>query len=128
MTSEEIKMLVHKSLEERGMLNYAPRSKDDQESYNLGILDAGGVIDPIIRERYQDVNDRYNLCFQANNSRWSVLVEDSQSDDDESCVAIYDDHDLPAEVNFRLALDYCRSIYGELHRVADSPVFFKKKE
>lgn len=128
MTSEEIEMLVHKSLEERGMLNYAPRSKDDQESYNLGILDAGGVINPIIRERYQDVNDRYNLCFQANDSRWSVLVEDSQCDDpDESCIAIYDDNDLTAEENFKLALDYCRSIYGELHRVADSPVFFKKE-
>lgn len=128
MTSEEIKMIVHKSLEERGMLNYAPRSKDDQESYNRGILDAGGVINPIIRERYQDINNRFDLCIQANGSRWSVLVEDSQCDDpDESCVAIYDDNDLPVEVNFRLALDYCRSIYGELHRVADSPVFFKKE-
>lgn len=127
MTSEEIEMLVHKSLEERGMLNYAPRSKDDQESYNRGILDAGGVINPIIRERYQDVNDRYNLCFQANDSRWSVLVEDSQSDDDESCITIYDDNDLPAGENFKIALDYCKGVYGELHRVADSPVFFKKE-
>lgn len=128
MTSEEIEQIVHKSLEERGMLNYAPRSKDDQESYNLGILDAGGVINPIIRERYRDVNDRYSLCFQANDSRWSVLVEDLQSDDpDESCITIYDDNDLPAEENFELALDYCTSIYGELHQVADSPVFFKKE-
>jgi hypothetical protein len=127
MTSEEIEMLVHKSLEERGMLNYVPRSKDDQESYNLGILDAGGVVDPIIRERYRDVNDRYSLCFQANDSRWTALVEDLQSDDDESCITIYDDNDIPAEENFKLALDYCRSIYGELHRVADSPVFFKKE-
>jgi hypothetical protein len=127
MTSEEIEMLVHKSLEERGMLNYVPRSKDDQESYNLGILDAGGVVDPIIRERYRDVNDRYSLCFQANDSRWTALVEDLQSDDPESCITIYDDNDLPAGENFKLALDYCRSIYGELHRVADSPVFFKKE-
>jgi hypothetical protein len=127
MTSEEIEMLVHKSLEERGMLNYVPRSKDDQESYNLGILDAGGVVDPIIRERYRDINDRYSLCFQANDSRWTALVEDLQSGDPESCITIYDDNDIPAEENFKLALDYCRSIYGELHRVADSPVFFKKE-
>jgi hypothetical protein len=55
------------------------------------------------------------------------LVEDLQSDDPESCITIYDDNDIPAEENFKLALDYCRSIYGELHRVADSPVFFKKE-
>lgn len=128
MTSEEIEQIVHNSLQERGMLNFVPRSKDDQESYNLGILDAGGVIDPIIRERYRDINDHYNLCFRANDSRWTVLVEDLQSDDDESCITIYDDNDLSAEENFKLALDYCRSIYGELHRVADSPVFFMKKE
>lgn len=132
MTSEEIEMLVHKSLEERGMLNFVPRSKDEQKAYNLGILDAGGVINPIIRERYRDINDRFDLCFLASDSRWTVLVEDSQSNDpDESpirSITIYDDNDIPAEDNFKLALDYCGSIYGELHRVADSPVFFKKKE